>query len=135
MGYANIRTWPWSIAVQIPDRSEGWFLAIFTMKIVGGMTAIVWVRPWASTTSVLELMAAAVVASAATTAIITQGGTMLAERYLRRRFQEGREQERRQLARRMAELTPKERLKEINRLIAEAQGIVDKYDSSAQAEQ
>ena len=135
MGYANIRTWPWSIAVQIPDRSEGWFLAIFTRKIVGGMTAIVWVRPWASTTSVLELMAAAVVVSAATTAIITQGGTMLAERYLRRRFQEGREQERRQLARRMAELTPKERLKEINRLIAEAQGIVDKYASSAQAEQ
>ena len=59
---------------------------------------------------------------------------MLAERYLRRRFQEGREQERRQLARRMAELTPKERLKEINRLIAEAQGIVDKYGSSAETE-
>ena len=79
-------------------------------------------------------MAAAVVVSAATTAIITEGGTMLAERYLRRRFQEGREQERRQLARRMAELTPKERLKEINRLIAEAQGIVDKYGRSTPTE-
>ena len=78
--------------MQIPDRSEGWFLAIFTLKIVVGTIAIVWIRPWASTTSVLELIAAAVVISAATTTIMTQGGAMLAERYLRRRYYEGKEE-------------------------------------------
>ena len=72
-------------------------------------------------------MAAAVVVSAATTAIITQGVTMLAERYLRRRYQEGREEERKQLAQRMVELSPEERLKEINRLIAETQGVTEKH--------
>ena len=52
---------------------------------------------------------------------------MLAERYLRRRYQEGREEERKQLAQRMVELSPEERLKEINRLIAETQGVTEKH--------
>ena len=60
---------------------------------------------------------------------------MLAERYLRRRYQEGREQERRQLARRFADLSYEERLKEINRFIAETRGIIDKHDSSVETEQ
>lgn len=48
---------------------------------------------------------------------------MLAERYLRRRFQEGREEERKQFAQRMAKLSDEERLKEIDRLIAERRGV------------
>ncbi len=113
--------------MQIPDRSEGWFLSIFTLKIVVGFVFIIWFRPWATTTSVLELMAAAVVVSAATTAIITQGVTMLAERYLRRRYQEGleegkeegREEGRKELAERLKNLSDKERQEEIDRLISD----------------
>ena len=108
--------------MQIPDRSEGWFLAIFTLKIVVGTIAIVWIRPWASTTSVLELIAAAVVISAATTTIMTQGGAMLAERYLRRRYYEGKEEGRKELAERvegreqLKNLSDEERQEEIDRL-------------------
>ena len=102
--------------MQIPDRSEGWFLAIFTLKIVVGTIAIVWIRPWASTTSVLELIAAAVVISAATTTIMTQGGAMLAERYLRRRYYEGKEEGRKELAEQLKNLSDEERQEEIDRL-------------------
>ena len=67
---------------------------------------------------------------------------MLAERYLRRRFQEGREEgrekgraegreeARKQLAQRMSELSDEERLKEIDRLIAERRGITGKRSST-----
>ena len=51
---------------------------------------------------------------------------MLAERYLRRKFQEGREEERKQMADRMSELSPEERLEEIDRLIAERRGVTKK---------
>ena len=55
---------------------------------------------------------------------------MLAERYLRRRFQEGREEGREesldQVADRMSELSPEERLEEIDRLIAERRGLTYK---------
>ena len=59
---------------------------------------------------------------------------MLAERYLRRRYQEGREEGREEglkeggmkLAERLKNLSDKERQEEIDRLLSEARGVTKK---------
>ena len=45
---------------------------------------------------------------------------MLAERYLRRRYREGREEGRRETLERLREVAPPDRLEEVDRLIEEA---------------
>ena len=73
--------------MQLPRHREGWFLFVFAVQfLVGVPLAIIFERDG---NSIVELIAAVAVASVATTTLIVDGGAMLAERYLNRRFEEG----------------------------------------------
>jgi hypothetical protein len=84
--------------VQLPKHSEGWFLLLFSVQFVLGLVLVVdYVGPdsriWPDRiVEVLKLMPYVIVVGATTTTMAVEVVFMLAERYLRRRFQEGLEE-------------------------------------------
>ena len=86
--------------MQLPGVREGWHLTAFTAQFMFWLAIITWQEVSLRTTDgALETatgigrsMGPAVVLSAAVTVIVVEGTYMLAERYLRRRFQEGKEE-------------------------------------------
>ena len=84
--------------MQLPKHSEGWFLLLFSVQFVLGLVLVVdYVGPdsriWPDRiVEVLKLMPYVIVVGATTTTMAVEVVFMLAERYLRRRFQEGKEE-------------------------------------------
>ena len=84
--------------MQLPKHSEGWFLLFFSIQFVIGLVLVVdYVGPdsriWPDRiVEVLKLMPYVIVVGATTTTMAVEVVFMLAERYLRRRFQEGKEE-------------------------------------------
>ena len=83
-----------------PDKSrEGLYLALLAAALAVGLAVVSWYEIRHNTTdglletflAVADHMEAVVVFAAATIYIGVEGGSMLAERYLRRRYREGRE--------------------------------------------
>ena len=111
------------------DKSrEGWYLISFSGMCLVWLAALtVYDVRYNTEDSALETalaigrgMEAAVVVSAALTFTIVEGYAMLAERYLQRRYREGREKGREEILERLREVAPSDMLDEIDRLIAEA---------------
>ena len=84
-----------------PDKSrEGLYLALLAVALAVGLAVVSWYEIRHNTTDgvldtaldVVDHMQAVVVFAAATIYIGVEGGAMLAERYLRRRYREGREE-------------------------------------------
>lgn len=90
--------------MQLPRHSEGWYLLIFSVLFFIGLAlAVDYVGPehriWPDRImEVIKLMPYVVIVGGAITAMIVEGVYMLAERYLRRRFQEGEQKGRREMA-------------------------------------
>lgn len=80
--------------LQVP--SEVFGLIAFTCQYVAGIVVFSIVRPWQSIASPLELIAVGIVISAANSVVIVEGGKMLAESFLRKREERGKEQGREQ---------------------------------------
>ena len=84
--------------MQLPKHSEGWFLLFFSIQFVIGLVLVVdYVGPdsriWPDRiVEVLKLMPYVIVVGATTTTMAVEVVFMLAEQYLRRRFQEGLEE-------------------------------------------
>jgi hypothetical protein len=84
--------------MQLPKHSEGWFLLLFSIQFVIGLVLVVdYVGPdsriWPDRiVEVLKLMPYVIVVGATTTTMAVEVVFMLAEQYLRRRFQEGKEE-------------------------------------------
>ena len=111
------------------DKSrEGWYLISFSGMCLVWLAALtVYDVRYNTEVSALETalaigrgMEAAVVVSAALTFTIVEGYAMLAERYLQRRYREGREKGREEILERLREVAPSDMSDEIDRLIAEA---------------
>ena len=111
------------------DKSrEGWYLISFSGMCLVWLAALtVYDVRYNTEDSALETalaigrgMEAAVVVSAALTFTIVEGYAMLAERYLQRRYREGREKGREEILERLREVAPSDMSDEIDRLIAEA---------------
>ena len=111
------------------DKSrEGWYLISFSGMCLVWLAALtVYDVRYNTEDSALETalaigrgMEAAVVVSAALTFTIVEGYAMLAERYLQRRYREGREKGREEILERLREVAPSDMSHEIDRLIAEA---------------
>ena len=111
------------------DKSrEGWYLISFSGMCLVWLAALtVYDVRYNTEDSALETalaigrgMEAAVVVSAALTFTIVEGYAMLAERYLQRRYREGREKGREEILERLREVAPSDMSDEIYRLIAEA---------------
>ena len=76
--------------MHLPRHREGWFLFVFAVLFVAGaILTIIFER---ENRSLVELIAAASIGSVAATTLLVEGGAMLAERYLKRRFEEGKEE-------------------------------------------
>ena len=112
-------------------RHEALFLICFAVVSVLGLVPVLILEGWANNkdspvstiVAVIQGMSWVAVVSVAFTFAAVEGVTMLAERYLKARKeegrQEGRQEERRELARRLASMTPEEREAEFKRLMAE----------------
>ncbi len=83
-----------------PDKSrEGLYLALLAAALTAGLAAVAWYEVRHNTTdgvletvlAVFKHMQGVIVFAAAAIYIAVEGGYMLAERYLRRRYREGRE--------------------------------------------
>ena len=83
-----------------PDKSrEGLYLALLAAALTAGLAAVAWYEIRHNTgdgvletvLAVFKHMQGVIVFAAATIYIAVEGGYMLAERYLRRRYREGRE--------------------------------------------
>ena len=83
-----------------PDKSrEGLYLALLAAALTVGLAAVAWHEIRHNTTdgvletalAVVDHMQGVVVFAAATIYVVVEGGSMLAERYLRRRYRKGRE--------------------------------------------
>jgi hypothetical protein len=93
--------------LNIAKGREVWFLILFSVQFVGWLIGITITYSdnlnWSSSIRIAKEMASFVILTTAITVIIVEGGAMLAERYLRRRFREGREkgrqEEREEIAR------------------------------------
>ena len=72
----------------IDKHREGIYLIIFTVQFIGWLVVAVLRDP--DPIAVLDVMAPATLVSTATTFVIVQGLIMLAERYLKRRYAEGK---------------------------------------------
>ncbi len=84
--------------MQLPRHSEGWYLLIFSVLFFIGLAlAVDYVGPehriWPDRImEVVKLMPYVVIVAGTITAMAVEGVYMLAERYLRRRFQEGKQE-------------------------------------------
>ena len=74
---------------NIPKEREVYFLVLLSSLLVAGSVALV-----LTTKLSWQNVEALVVISTAISIIVVEGGAMLAERYLKRRYREGREEER-----------------------------------------
>ncbi len=72
----------------VAKHREGIFIILFTVQFIGWLIVAVLRDP--DPIAVLLVMANAVFVSTATTFLIVEGGIMLAERYLKRRYAEGK---------------------------------------------
>ena len=90
--------------MQLPKHSEGWFLLLFSIQFLIGLVLVVdYVGPnsriWPDRiVEVLKLMPYVIVVGATTTTMAVEVVFMLAEQYMRRRFQEGKEEGRREMS-------------------------------------
>ena len=84
--------------MQLPKHSESWFLLLFSIQFLIGLVLVVdYVGPdtriWPDRiVEVLKLMPYVIVVGATTTTMAVEVVFMLAERYLRRRFEEGKKE-------------------------------------------
>ncbi len=74
----------------VDKNREGVYLILFTVQFIGWLVMAT-LRD-SDPIAVVEVMAPAVLVSTATTYVIVQGTIMLAERYLKRRYEEGKEE-------------------------------------------
>ena len=72
----------------VDKHREGIYLILFTVQFTGWLVVAILRDP--DPIAVLEVMSPAVLVSTATTFVIVQGLIMLAERYLKRRYAEGK---------------------------------------------
>ena len=73
----------------LPKHSEGWFLLLFlALSVPGCILAFLYGKGEAL--AVVGFMEAVVVVSAAAAFVIVEGTVLLSERYLKKRFNEGR---------------------------------------------
>jgi hypothetical protein len=88
--------------LSIPPERAWAFLAIFSVQFIGWLVFIViqaTSRESADVAAIVVLkgMASVVVVSTAISILLVEGGVMLAERYLRKRYREGREEGRKEV--------------------------------------
>ena len=94
--------------MRLPRANDGWFLIAFFLLSGLGLGLLIWEETQASNgglrDTVLEIvkgMEAVVVVSALTLYGLMEGLNMLAERYNRQKYKEGRQDERREILRRL----------------------------------
>ena len=73
----------------LPKHSEGWFLLIFLALLLPGCI-LAFIFGEGQALSVVSFMEAVVVVSAAGSFVIVEGTVLLSERYLQKRFNEGK---------------------------------------------
>ena len=121
-----------------PAKYQWWYFWIFVVLFTPGSGFIVWQEVWRNDTdgipetirAIMDGMEPVVVASMAITYVIVQGGAMIAESYLKRRYEEGREEgktEGEEAALSAVEEAARQRgmsLEEIQRIIDETRAII-----------
>ena len=75
----------------LPKHSEGWFLLIFLGLFAPGCV-LAFLSGKGDALAVVSFMEAAAVVSAAAAFVIVEGTMLLAERYLKKRFEEGKKE-------------------------------------------
>ncbi len=112
---------------KVSPSREGLYLLLFFAQSAVGLGLVCWREVVFETEDNLletilaigQAMGPLVIVVAAWTVTAVEGTAMLAERYLKRRHEEGRREERQELLTRLGNLPPEERSAEIDRLIAE----------------
>ena len=77
------------LRMLLPKHSEGWFLLIFLSLLLPGCV-LAFIFGEGHAPSVISFMEAVVVVSAAAAFVIVEGAVLLSERYLQKRFNEGK---------------------------------------------
>ena len=77
------------LRMLLPKHSEGWFLLIFLGLFAPGCV-LAFLFGKGDALAVVSFMEAAAVVSAAAAFVIVEGTMLLAERYLKKRFEEGK---------------------------------------------
>ena len=78
--------------IPVSEGREGWFLLAFVVQYLlgwAGIGVLAWLDPNLTYVHIATLAAALVVLAAAHSIILVEGIPMLAERYLKRRYEEG----------------------------------------------
>ena len=123
--------------MQLPKHWEGWFLLLFSIQFFIGLALVIdYVEPntriWPDRiVDVIKLMPYVVVVAATIASMEVEAVYMLAERYLRKRFQEGEQQgiakgEQRGIEKGVQKLA--EKVEEWNKRRLEAESRGEKFD-------
>ena len=93
--------------MNLPRTNEGRFLILFFALAVAGLALLVWEKTEGTTSlrdaalDIVQDMEAMVVVGAIVAYAVIEGGSMLAERYKREKYKEGRQDERRDILERL----------------------------------